>query len=93
MEVDAYLNHTGAELTEPPEIEFYKPTQETMLDRGLTVQALESARAVSTEEKVAMLHPEWDDARRQHETDLILAEQQITIDPMAVTAPDEQIME
>lgn len=93
VEVDAYLNHTGAELTEPPEIEFYKPTQETMLDRGLTVQALESARAVSTEEKVAMLHPEWDDARRQHETDLILAEQQITIDPMAVTAPDEQVME
>lgn len=93
VQVDALLNSTGAELTEPPEIEFYKPTQETMLDRGLTVQALETARAVSTEEKVAMLHPEWDDARRAHETDLILAENQITIDPMAGLAPDQQIME
>ena len=74
LAVDNFLNNTGAELTKPIQIDFQAPSEETLLEKAQTVQALDSARAISTEEKVAMVHPEWDDNRKQAEVELIKTE-------------------
>lgn len=90
VEVDAHLNQTEAVLTRLPQVDMPAPVQETMLDKGQTIQALESARSVSTETKVDILWPEWDDKRREVEVDRIKAEHGTSVvDPWLGMAPDE----
>ena len=65
------------------------PVQETMLDKASTVQALDAARAISTQQKIDMLHHEWDEQDKQAEVDRIIAEQAGTFDPLGNVEPDE----
>lgn len=46
---------------EKPEVEFGDSVQDDPESTARTLQLLEQARAASTEVKVRMLHPEWDD--------------------------------
>ncbi len=67
-----------------PEVEFAAAVQETPLAIAQTVQALYAADAASTEVRVAMVHPDWDDDDVQAEVAKITAEQQAQAvpDPM-----------
>lgn len=88
VQIDNALNHTGAVLTDLPEVDIAPPVQETMLDKAQTVQALASAQAVSTDEKVRMLHPDWDEERIAREVQTIRDETGTSIgNPFAV--PDD----
>ena len=87
VEVDAIINRTGAVLDEVPEVDIAPPVQETDLDRGQTLQALDSARAISTDEKVRYLHPDWDNQRVEREVGTIHREQGVVVqDPFDVPA-------
>ena len=60
LEVHAWLHN----LTPPKarvKVDMTAPVQETMLDKASTVQALDAARAISTQQKIDMLHHEWDE--------------------------------
>lgn len=85
VEIDATLNHTGAVLDDLPEIDIAPPVQETLLDKAQTMRALESARAISTDEKVRMIHPDWDEQRIAREVATINQEQGVMVgDPWQV---------
>lgn len=82
LEVDAWLNgHTAP--SEPVKVTMAPPVQETLLEKAQTVQALDSARAISTEQKINMLHVEWSEEEKGEEVDRIKAEQAGTVDPYA----------
>lgn len=92
VEVDAHLNRTGAVLEEVPEVDITPPVQETDLDRAQTLQALDSAQAVSTDEKIRYLRPDWDEGRIGREVDTILREKGVQAgDPFGDAAPDEWV--
>lgn len=93
LEVDQMLNGNGARLDAVPTVEMTAPVQETMLDKAQTIQALDAARSISTEQKVSMLHPEWDDTQREVEVQAILAEQGGTFDPYSSVNPDQPLYE
>lgn len=79
LEVHAWLHN----LTPPKvrvKVDMTAPVQETMLDKASTVQALDAARAISTQQKINMLHDEWDEEDKQAEVDRIIAEQAGTFD-------------
>lgn len=80
VQLDAQVFRTGAQVSEV-EVEFAPPVRESTLQRAQTVLALEQARAVSLATKVAMLHPEWDETRREAEVNAIRAEQSFA-DPL-----------
>ncbi|MFJ5638659.1 phage portal protein [Streptomyces sp. NPDC093223] len=56
---------------QPPTIEFEDSVQEDALSLANTVNILGQAQAASTEVKVRMVHPEWDDTQVQAEVDRI----------------------
>lgn len=86
LQRDRLMHGLGAEV-EPPKVEMVRPVQETLGDKAQTVQALDAARAISTEEKVVMLRPEWDADRRDAEVARIIAEQSgATFDPFDTQA-------
>lgn len=89
IQVDNALNHTGAVLTDLPEVDIAPPVQETLLDKAQTLQALDSARAISTDEKVRLLHPDWDEQRVGREVGTIHSEIGVTMgDPLDVPEDD-----
>lgn len=93
VDVDAHLNHTGAVLEEVPEVDITPPVQETDLDRAQTLQALDSAQAISTDQKVRYLRPDWDETRIGREIDTILKEKGVQVgDPFGEAGPDEPVM-
>jgi hypothetical protein len=89
LEVDAIQFGTGAEILEDVDVEWPAAYKESDLVRAQTVQAMDAARAISTYEKVAYLHPDWDAADIQAEADLILDENTVA-DPFAM-APDAPV--
>ena len=92
LEVDAWLNgHTAP--SEPVKVTMAPPVQETLLEKAQTVQALDSARAISTEQKIDMLHVEWSEEEKGEEVDRIKAEQAGTVDPYAGLNFDEPLDE
>ena len=79
------MHITGAVLEDLPEIDIAPPVQETLLDKAQTLQALESARAISTDEKVRMIRPDWDEQRIDREVATIHQEQGVMVgDPWQV---------
>lgn len=88
LEVDAWLNG-GTIPTDRVKVTMTAPAQETMLDKAQTIQALDAARAISTQQKIDMLHTEWDEEDKQAEVDRIIAEQAGTFDPLGNIKPDE----
>ncbi|MGO1991975.1 MAG: phage portal protein [Corynebacterium sp.] len=92
VEVDAHLNHTGAILEEVPEVDITPPVQETDLDRAQTLQALDSAQAISTDQKIRYLRPDWDEKRIGREIDTILREKGMPAgDPFGDAEADRDI--
>lgn len=88
LEVHAWLHN----LTPPKErvkVDMTAPVQETMLDKASTIQALDAARAISTQQKIDMLHHEWDEQDKQAEVNRIIAEQAGTFDPLGSVEADE----
>lgn len=88
LEVHAWLHN----LTPPKErvkVDMTAPVQETMLDKASTIQALDAARAISTQQKIDMLHHEWDEQDKQAEVERIIAEQAGTFDPLGSVEADE----
>ena len=74
-------------------IEMAPPVQETMLDKAQTIQALDSARAISTGEKIRMIHPEWDSVKRDQEIADILAETGAPAGDPFLTAQEDGLLE
>ena len=88
LEVHAWLHN----ITPPKarvKVDMTAPVQETMLDKASTIQALDAARAISTQQKIDMLHTEWDEEDKQAEVERILTEQAGTLDPLVNIKPDE----
>ncbi|NKZ71917.1 hypothetical protein GTA09_20825 [Rhodococcus hoagii] len=85
LEIDALIYGTGVVLSENVEVSWPSAVRETELSKARTVQALDAARAASTLTKVEMLHPDWDEKRKQAEAESILAEQNMTfVDPYTI---------
>lgn len=86
LHVDAHIFSTGVAPTETITVDW--PTMHQASERQLaeTVQLWEAARAASTETKVAMLHPEWDDERVADEVAAINGEQ---APPTSIFGPSE----
>ena len=72
-------------------IEFTAPVQETMKDKAQTLQALDSARAISTETKVDYLWPEWPDAQREQEVERINLQNSGAMDYVGALGLDEPL--
>ena len=67
-----------------PDVDFADNTAETLLSKAQAVQALHVAEAASTQEKVKILHRDWDDGQVQDEVKRIIAERGVTADPMSM---------
>lgn len=89
--VDNHIFRGGATLDDAPVIEFTAPVKETMKDKAQTLQALDSARAVSTETKVDFLWPEWTDTQRSEEVERINIETGAALDHMGSLNPDQAL--
>ncbi|KZM75753.1 phage portal protein [Nocardia terpenica] len=85
IEVDAAVFETGATLGQDIEVHWPPAARESMQSKGQTLQALESAKAVSTEWKVRYLNPDYDDEQVADEVARILDEGAVA-DPLALGA-------
>lgn len=73
LEVDRHV--FGSPVTvETPRVVWPDGVQESMLTLAQTVRELDTARAASTETRVRLLHPDWDDAQVAAEVAKIQAE-------------------
>lgn len=86
LRIDALIFRQSPEPTETITVDWPAMHQESERQRAETVQLWEGARAASAHTKVAMLHPEWDDARVAEEVKLIAGEQSL---PVSIIGPDE----
>jgi A118 family predicted phage portal protein len=70
-----------------PEVRFPAESQVDVEETSRVIQMLSAATAISTQQKVRMMHPEWDGTTVNEETDRILQEKGIStdIDPTKVT--------
>jgi A118 family predicted phage portal protein len=64
---------TGVEV-ERPDVIFQDSVQDDIKTLAETASLLQQAEAASTEAKVAMLHPDWDEKEQREEVDRILKE-------------------
>ncbi|WP_280273382.1 phage portal protein [Nocardia wallacei] len=85
IEVDAAVFETGATLGQELEVHWPPAARESMQSKGQTLQALESAKAVSTEWKVRHLNPEYDDTAVAEEVARIFDEGAVA-DPLSLGA-------
>lgn len=85
LEIDQHVFDSGV-VPERPTLVWPDGVQESMLTVAQTVQALETARAASTEVKVRMVHQDWDDDQVQAEVALIHGEQP---NPSLIPAPTD----
>lgn len=67
------FRETGLDL-EPPAVELQDGISEGPTELATTAELLTRAEAASTEVKVRMVHPDWDDERVEAEADAILKE-------------------
>ena len=73
LELDALIFKTQV-TKEPIEVEWASATQPDPEALSRTIETLNRAAAVSTEVKVQMLHPDWDDTKLAEEIALVKAE-------------------
>ncbi len=85
IEVDAAVFETGATLGEDLEVAWPPAARESMQSKGQTLQAIEGAKAASTEWKVRYLNPDYDDIQVGTEVDRILNENAVA-DPLTLGA-------
>ncbi|MBV6758364.1 phage portal protein [Rhodococcus opacus] len=84
IQLDAQIFRTRAVVSEV-DITWSPPVRESRMQLAQTVQALDTARAISLETKVATIWPQRDETWRQEEVDRLRAEQAVA-DPMAFGA-------
>lgn len=90
LEIDALVYGTGAVVNEPVDVNYSPAVKDSPLTVASTISTLDTARAVSVRTKVDMLHPDWDEKRREAEAAAILAElNPILPDPWTSVAPDQ----
>jgi A118 family predicted phage portal protein len=81
--------------TEEPNVAFTAGVQETQLTLAQTALALTQARSASTQVRVEMLHPDWDDDAISEEVARITAEEGMAVpppdgySPVAAQTPDQ----
>lgn len=73
LEVDRVF-FTKTNVTRGLDVEFSDGVQESQLRLAQTVQALYASESASVEERVAIMHPDWDEKQIQIEAGKILAE-------------------
>lgn len=90
IEVDAAVFGTGAQVWEQIEVEYTPASSPSQEELARTAQLLDQARAASTDTKVRLLHPSWDDDQVEGEVAAILSEtgQGAVFDPF--TAPADE---
>jgi hypothetical protein len=67
-----------------PDVDFGDSAVESLLSRAQAVQAAHVAEAASTQERVRMLHRDWDDGQVQDEVKRITAERGLAADPLTM---------
>lgn len=85
IEVDAAVFETGATLGQDLEVQWPPAGRESMASKGQTLQAVEAARAASTEWKVRYLNSDYDDQQVADEVARILDEGAVA-DPLSLGA-------
>lgn len=76
LEMDRHVFGSGVEPV-APRVVWPDGVQESMLTLAQTVRELDTARAASTETRVRLLHPDWEDAQVAAEVDRIHREQPV----------------
>jgi hypothetical protein len=74
IEVDAAVFGTGAQIGEQVAVEYTPASSPSPEELARTAQLLDQARAASTETKVRLYNPDWDDDAVAAEVDKILSE-------------------
>ncbi|MBB0990018.1 phage portal protein [Dietzia sp. SLG510A3-30A2] len=74
IEVDAAVFGTGAQIGEQVAVEYTPASSPSPEELARTAQLLDQARAASTETKVRLYNPDWDDDAVAQEVDKILSE-------------------
>jgi len=88
LSIDAAVFGTQGVVPLRPLVTFGDSVQDSLLSLAQTAAALEQAKAASTETKVRMLHPDWDDTQVGREVAAIRDEQAISLaDPTVVVPP------
>lgn len=82
LDVDAHVFGGPGRGGAMPAVEFPDTTAPSMDALATTIQLIAAAQAASTEVKVSMLHPDWDDVQVAAEVALIKTENHISLDPM-----------
>lgn len=87
LSIDAAVFETRV-APERPAVEFPPFAADGLEVRARAVQMLHAAEAASTPQRVRLVHPDWDDAAVQAETDLIEGERPVVPDPDTGFTPD-----
>lgn len=74
VEVGDRFRVQGLDTSTPPKVEFEDSISEGMGELATTVELLNRAEAASTDVKVRMIHPDWDDKQVAAEVKAILGE-------------------
>jgi hypothetical protein len=82
----AQFHVPGLDLSAPPDVEFPDGITESQEEIATALQLFSAAEAMSTEVKVRVVHPEWDDDQVQAEVDAIHSERDMgpLADPAAI---------
>ncbi|MGW0933325.1 hypothetical protein ACWD3W_32745, partial [Streptomyces sp. NPDC002644] len=86
LALDAQHFTRGLEV-ERPQVEF-RPVAESPLARATTIELLERAKAASTDTKVRIAHPEWDEDQVAAEVQRIHEEQGLAVADPALTGAE-----
>ncbi|MEV5537446.1 phage portal protein [Saccharopolyspora shandongensis] len=91
LDVDRHAFGTGVSVTAPPTVEFTSRAQPDPEALARTAQLLFAAEAASTEVRVRLVHPDWDDDQVDAEVQRILDETGRNVpDPASFRGFDEQ---
>lgn len=74
LEADGMFPGIKGVEVERPEVSFQDSVQDDIKSLAETASLLQQAEAASTEAKVALLHPDWDEREQRQEVDRILKE-------------------
>lgn len=91
LAVDATIFRSGVDPTQPFTVDFVDTTQADPEVTARTSETLFRAQAASTETRIRMAHPDWDEKQISAEASLVLAEFSVAVpDPTDFTPSNEQ---
>ena len=89
LTIDQAVFRTGGLVPQRALVTFGDSVQDSMLSLAQTAAALEQAKAASTEVKVRMLHPDWDETQVDEEVAAINAQHAIVLTDPTTFTPDQ----